>query len=422
MIKDKIINKFTEMKKELLECQKKNNKRDDLIEGSNKLKFTYEDYIIATIEEKLPEYEVKINNEKIPLDVESNKKSFEITRQDLTRKLEEMKKKLYDVQKKLDSENLDLELQKKKAEEQAAIISILTFEDGLINDTIALNNYLTKVKLDNTQHELSEKFKTLNNKLSEVQKLLSKLQTVLDNQNKCSNYELELINTLISEKDILVDETIELKEYLAQNEKKLYFEKKYKEIMFELHKLKFQMNNLCQESIEKMFKINRKFYKAQEKFSFSQSNIKKQVELKNDSLVDIYQQINDLKITQNKLELLITKKRTEFETHFETYSIIFVNNKFTLDHHENSLMKVFIFANTFMEKNGNQVIQVKNSDDYFIVERLQKLFEALKMFSINKNTQDNGRVITDKNTMYESNKAYVELLTTSKKCVIIFLK
>lgn len=447
--------------------------RDNLIEERNKLESTLsdKDCIIAANEKNLLKYEElndKINNEKIALEVKLNKTKEELENihQDLTQQLEEMKKQLYDIQEKLNSKHLDLELQKKNIEEQTAIISILNSEkDDLINDIdtlkdslsekenslvsnhIKLNNYEiqleelqslkivleselneTKVQLDNTQHDLTQKLKTSNNKVSEVQKQLDKLQTVLDNQNKCSNDQLELINSLMSEKHILVDDISRLKEYLAQNEKKLqHVENQNKEIqskkatlMLQLNQLKCQLNDLRQESTEKMFEISTKFCKAQEKLSLTQSDIKKHIELKNDSLADIYQQINYLKVIKNELELLFKKEKIDFETQLETYSINCINNKSLIDHHEDSLMEVITSADTFIEENCIQVAQVENSDDNSIIERLKKLFEALKMFIINIKTHGYEQVITHANTECGSNEAYIDLLANSNKYVFKF--
>lgn len=447
--------------------------RDNLIEERNNLKSTLsdKDCIITTNGEKLLKFKElndKLNNEKVALEVKLNqtKEESEIIRQDLTQQLEEMKKQLFDIQEKINSKHLDVELQKKNTEEQTAIISILNSEkDDLINYTnslkdslsekensllsngVKLNNYETKleelqslkivleselnetkVQLDNTQHDLTQKLETSNNKVCEVQKQLDKLQTILDNQNKCSNDQLELINSLMSEKHILVDDISRLKEYLAQNEKKLqHVENRNKEIeckkatlMLELNQLKCQLNDLRQEATNKMFDINSKFCEVQERLCLTQFDIKKHIELKNDSLADIYQQINDLKIIKNELELLLKKERLDFETQLETYSINCINNKTILDHHEGSLMEVITSADTFMEENGIQVAQVDNSDDYSIIDRLKKLFEALKMFIINIKTHGHEQVITHANTEYGSNEKYVELLANSNKYVFKF--
>lgn len=447
--------------------------RDNLIKESNLLKCTQsdKDCIIATNVEKLLKYEEQndiINNAKTALEVKVNQtnKELEITRQDLTQQLENIKKQFQNVQEELNSKHLDLELQKKYAEEQTAIVSILTSEktdlinytnklkdclsekeNALVLNDVKLNNCQkqivelkaqkdvfeselndTKVQLDHTRHDLTQKLETSNKQLNEVQEKLDKLQNVLDNQIKYSNDHLELNNTLMLEKDILVDETSRLKELLTQNEKKLqHFEKQNKEIeckkatlVLELKQLKCQLNNLRQELTENIFEMNKKFCESQENLKLTQSEIKNHIELKNNTLADIYLQINGLKTTKNELELLIKNERTDFETQLETYSINCISNESKLGHYKDSLMEVITSADTFMEENSIQVAQVENSDDYSIVERLKKLFEALKMFIININTQGNERVIAHENTECVSNESFNELLATSNKYVLEF--
>lgn len=441
--------------------------RDNLVKEINALKsiLLNKDNVIIANQRKLLEYEElnnKINTDKDTLkkELKQTNEQLETTLQGLTQQLEETEIKLYGLQEQLNCKHMDLEMQKKETEKQIALISNLTLEkNSLINETNAIKNCLlekdnilasnhiklinyesqlkellfqkpileselneTKVQLDSIQHDLIQKQKTSNEKLKEVQELLSEVQADLNNQKKYSNEQVETINTLISEKNILLVEKNKLKECLAQKENALTLNQNKEDkcknalLMFELSELKNQLNYLQEESAQKMIEMDKHVCEVHEQLSLKQSEIKKQIELKNDSLLDIYRQIHNLKTIKNELELLLKKEKTVFETCLENYSINCCNNKPIIDH-ENSLMEVITSADTFIEQNGIQVTLIANSDNYSIIERLKHLFDALKMFIININTQGNKHAIMHTNTDYTSNDAYAELLATSNKYV-----
>jgi len=448
--------------------------RDNLISETGTLKNTLlnMDGVIASNKEKLLEYEENNNNmktEKAALEIEFEKtiKQLETTCQVLTQQLEDMEKKLCDLQENLSSKHIDLETQVEETNKQIEVVSMLTSEkDNLINEIDALKNRLlekdttlelnykklinfetqseeliaqkncleselneTKVQLDNVQHDLTEQCENATNKLQEVQEQLIMVQKDLEEQNKCYKEQTEAINALTLENNNLLEETNMYKESLALNQNKLQdSDKQNKEIelqnaslmvnKLELNQLKVLLNNIRQEFIEQIVEMDKKLCEDQEQISNKQCEIKNQIKLKNDSsLADIYQKINDLKNIKNELKLVLKKERTDFETSLESYSNSLNRHTPIQDHHENSLMEVITSADTFIEQNGIQLAQVENYEEYSIIERLKKLFEALKMFIININTQGNGRAITNIKNEYASNEAYDELLTKSNTYV-----
>lgn len=376
---DKSMKKIPKNKIELLKCQKKNNQRNNLIEESNNIKSTQTDKDcsdVVTYKEKLLEFKQqshKINIEKIAPKIYMNKQNEELeTIYQNSTQLLEIKKQLNNVQKKLNSKNFDLELLIKVSKEQT-VISILISEKKELNSfTDMFKDCLsekikiafeskpneTKVKLYNTQHSLIKK-NTLHNVLSEV---------------------FLLINTFTSNKVILMDE-FKLKDYLAQNEKKLQpveiqnnqnynkqnIEYKNITLMVELYQIKCQIDDLCQKLSGNISGIKTNVYEVQYKLNQIQSGIEKYIELKNNFMADVYKVVNDL----------------------ET------------------------FVSTFIGKTYSQLAQVENSDEYSIIGKLKKTFEMLQMFIINKNTQGNE---------HGSNNAYIELFVKSNKYVFKVLK
>ncbi|XP_027840643.2 putative leucine-rich repeat-containing protein DDB_G0290503 isoform X1 [Aphis gossypii] len=438
-------------------------KIDNLINKTDALesKLLNKDSVITANQEKLLEYEEmnkKIITEKTLMEV------------DLTQRLEKMGEigtKLADLQEELNFVHMRLETQEKENDQHLKTIFTLTSDkDNLINETKTLKDCLlekeksltlnetkligfetqlnelqsqknnleselsdTKVQLDNIQHDLTQKLEVADKKLQEVEEQRINLQEELKEQNKCSIEQIEKINSLICEKNNLVNETNKLQEHLAQNkidlelnQNKLQdYVKQNKEIesqntllLTELHQLKCQMDKLRQESTEEIDKINKKNLEAQEEISNKESEINKQIKLKNDSIIDIYQKINDLKNLKVELESILNKERKNFETYFETclnYSSNHIQNKPIVGHHD-SLIEVITSADTFIEQNGIQLAQVENCDEYSIIEKVKKIFEVLKMFIISLKSQGNEQTID--HISNESNEAYTELLAISK--------
>ncbi|KAF0772968.1 putative leucine-rich repeat-containing protein isoform X1 [Aphis craccivora] len=370
----------------------------------------------------------KINSlmcEKNNLESELNdtKVQLDNIQHDLTQKLEVANKKLQEVEEQCINLQEELNEQNKCSIEQIEKINSLICEKNNLESEVSD----TKVQLDNIQHDLTQKLELANKKLQDVKEQHINLQEELKEQNKCSVEQIEKINSLMCEKNNLVNETNKLKEHLAQNEIDLeltqnklqdYF-KQNKEIesqntllLTELNQLKCQMNKLPQESTEEIDKINIKNLKAQEELT--ETEINEQIKLKNDTIIDIYQKINDLKKLKVELESILNKERKNFETYFETclnYSFNHIQNKPIVDHND-SLIEVITSADTFIEQNGIQLAQVENCDEYSIIEKLKKIFEVLKMFIISLKSQGNEQTID--HISNESNEAYTELLAISK--------
>ncbi|KAL4131608.1 hypothetical protein QTP88_008900 [Uroleucon formosanum] len=301
---------------------------------------------------------------------------------------------------------------------------LLEYEE--INDKIITEKGVIEIKLENIQQNLTQKLEVTNKKLQEVEVQLINQKEELDEQSKCSIEQVEKINSLMYENNNLVNETNKLKECLVQkefdlrlNQNKLQdLDKQNKEIecqnmslVIKLNELKCQLNNLSQESTEEIDKMDKKLSEAQNQLSLKQSEIK----LKNDSITDIYQKIKYLKDVKIEVESILKKERKYFETCFETclnYSFDYIKNNPILDHHHDSLIEVITSADTFIEHNGIQLAQVENSDVNSIIERVKKIFEALKMFIINLKTQGTEQIMNHTNN--ESNEAYTELLALSK--------
>ncbi|XP_026816306.1 putative leucine-rich repeat-containing protein DDB_G0290503 isoform X4 [Rhopalosiphum maidis] len=427
--------------------------RDDLINKTDVLENTLlnKDIAITANQEKLLKYE-ELNDRII-----TEKTVMEV---DLTQRLEEMDTKLADLQEELHIVHLSLKTQEEENDQHLKTIFVLTSDkDNLINETKTLKDCLlekektltlndtkligfetqlnelqskkkyleaelnvTKVQLDNVQ----QKLKVTNKKLQEVEKQHNNLQEELDIQHKCSIEQLEKINSLTSEKNNFVNETNKLKENLAQNEIDLELtQNKLKDydtqnnelesrntlLLTELNQLKCQLNNLRQESTEEIDKINKKNLEAQEQFSHKQSEMNEQIKLKNGLIKDIYQKINHLKNMKVELESILKKEKKNFETCLN-YSFNHIKNNPIIDNHHDSLIEVITSADTFIEQNGIQLTQVENCDEYSIIEKVKKIFEALKMFIISLKSQGNEQAIDY--TKNESNEAYTELLALSK--------
>lgn len=249
--------------------------KDNLINETNMLnsKLLNKDNVIASNSVKFLEYEDqnnKIISEKVALETELNKtiNQLESTRQDFETQLEEFRTKKCCLKSEL-SETIE--------------------------------------QLDTIQNDRTQQLEVTQNKLQEVQEQIIKLQVDLEEQIKYSSEQVETINTLTNEKCKLVDEINILKERLFQNENALNklndCDKHNKEIVLknaslklELNQLKCLLNNLRQEIREQFIEMNKMLCEAQEDFGNKQFEIKNQIKLKNDSLTDIYQKINDLKI------------------------------------------------------------------------------------------------------------------------------
>lgn len=370
--------------------------KNNLINETNMLnsKLLNKDNAIASNSVKLLEYEDqnnKIKSEKVALELELNKiiNQLENTCQDFKTQLKELHTQKHCLESELSE---------------------------------------TLVQLDIIQHDRTHQLEIKENKLLEVQEQITKLQVDLEEQTKYSNEQVEIINTLTFEKCKLIDEINTLKEHLFQTENSLNklndYDKQNKEVelknaslMLELNQLKCLLGNLRQESTEQFVEMDKKLCEVQGQFSLKQYEIKKHIELKNNSLTDIFKKINDLKNIKNELELVLKKERTDFEIYLETYSISCIYNKPMHDSNHDSLMEVITSADTFIEQNGIQLAQVENYDEYTIIERLKKLFEALKMFIININTRGNEQAIIHANNEYISTEKYDELLAKSNMYV-----
>lgn len=432
------------------------SEKDNLINRIDVLESTLlkKDNDITANQEKLIVYEEmndKIITEKTVMEVE------------LTQRLEEMENNLSGLQEIVNCKNLDLETREMENDQLLKTISSLTSDkDNLINETKTLKDCLlekektltlndiklikfetlleelqsqkkcleeelnvTREQLDNTQHKMTQKLEVSNTKLQEIEEQLINLKEELDEHNKCSIEQVEKINSLMCEKNNLVNEINKLKECLVQNEfdlglnqnKLQDFDKQNKEIecqnmslIIELNELKCQLNNLRHESTEEIDKMSKQLLEAQEQLSHKQSEIK----LKNDSITDIYQKINYLKNVKVELESMLKNERKNVETYFETClnSLYQIKNKPILDHQHDSLVEVITSADTFIEQNGIQLARVENCDEYSIIERVKKIFEALKVFIISLKTQGNEQIMNHTNN--ESNEAYTELLALSK--------
>lgn len=433
--------------------------KDNLNNKINALESTLlnKDSVIAANQEKMFEYEElhnKIITEKALMETE------------LTQRLEDMETKLSGLQIELNCK------QEKNCQQLKVIFDLTSEQDHLINETNKLKECLlekentlklndikfiefktqleelqsqksyleaelkdTKVQLDNIKQNLTQKLETKNKKIIEVEEQLMKLQEKLEEQNKCSIEQVEKINSLLCEKNNLVNEKNKLNECLVKNELDLAsnqnklqdYNKENKEmeyrntsLMIELNQLKCELNNLRQESTEEIAKMDVRLMEAQEQLSINQSEMNKQIKLKNDSLENIKQQINDLKNVKVELESILKEERKNFET--LNYSFNHIKNKPILDHQHDSLIEVISSADTFIEENGIQLAQVENYDEYSIMERVKKIFEALKVFIMSLKTQVNEQTNTHTNNEYSSNEAYTELLTISKKYIFHLIK
>lgn len=458
-------NEFEKQTKELSEETKivniLNAEKDTLLEKIKELQkcWNEKENYFKSLQEKVNNWEKQqqeLQTQKMKLELKVNEQNIELknVHQESKQELEDMDSKHIEVQELLYKKQIEIDEYINKYLCQIETITLLTSErDNLIHETNALkNSILVKdtviatmqekvldcekqndiIKSDKISLEMDLK---QSNKQLEIT-CLSLTQQLEDMEKKLSNYqkELNIDNVNLTEKNNLVGETNRLQKCLVETEcalatnqneledlNKLYKETESKNmlLMSELNDLKCKLINVHQEYTEKMFDMDKKLNEAQEQFDYKQSEIEKQIELKNTSLADIYNKINDLKNIKIELESLLKKEKKEFETCLETYSNYSpsVNeNKTTLDD-QDSLMEVITSADTFIEQNGIQLVHVENCDDYSIIERLKKLFEALKMFIVNINTLGNERAIAHHDSNV-SNESYTELLTKSNRYVV----
>ncbi|CAI6360530.1 unnamed protein product [Macrosiphum euphorbiae] len=463
-IQEKLILEQNELKKQIETISLLNADKDRLQEETNKLHkcMSINEYTLKSLQEKVliceKEYE-ELQTLKTNLVSELNESQLKLTNlhQESKEKLENMDIKYIELQEKYNKNQVELdEYISKYNTHMKRITDLISERDNLINKTDALestlldkDNVITanqeklleyeelndkiiiekaviEVQLENIQHNLTQKLEATNKKLQEVEEQLINQKEELDKQNKCSIEQVEKNNLLMYENNNLVNQTNKLKECLAQrefdlglNQNKLQdLDKQNKEIecqnmslMIKLNEFKCQLNNLSQKSTEEIDKLDKKLLEAQKQLSHMQSEIK----LKNDSITDIYQKIKYLKDVKVELESILKKERKHFETCFETcfnYSFDYIKNNPIVDHHHDSLIEVITSADTFIEQNGIQLARVENCDVNSIIERVKKIFEALKMFIINLKTQGTEQIMNHTNN--ESNEAYAELLALSK--------
>ncbi|XP_016662205.1 interaptin isoform X2 [Acyrthosiphon pisum] len=470
-IQEKLIIEQNDLKKQIEKSNEQiktisllNADKDRLEEEINKLLkcMSINEYSLKSLQEKVliceKEYE-ELQTLKTNLVSELNESQLKLTNlhQESKKKLEDMDTKYIELQEKYNKNQVELsEYIIKYNTHMKTITDLISERDNLINKTDALqsalldkDNVITanqeklleyeemndkiiiekavmEVQLENIQHNLTQKLEATNKKLKEVEVQLINQKEELDKQNKCSIEQAEKNNLLMYENNNLVNETNKLKECLVQrefdlglNQNKLQdLDKQNKEIecqnmslMMELNELKCQLNNLSRESTEEIDKMDKKLLEAQKQLSHKQSEIK----LKNDSITDIYQKIKYLKDVKVELESIIKKEKKQIEICFETclnYSFDYIKNNPIVDHHHDSLIEVITSADTFIEQNGIQLARVENCDVNSIIERVKKIFEALKMFIINLKTQGIEQIMNHTNN--ESNEAYTELLALSK--------
>lgn len=458
------------------------SERDNLANEINVLKNTLlnNDDIITSVREKLLEYEeqnIELKTKNVTLEIELTQayKQSEIKNQDLTRHIKEIEDKLSILEEELNFKKVELETQKNVNMEKMEIITILTSDkDNLISESNSLKGHLLETKnalasnqtklinfesllkdiesrniclqselkeskeqVDNNQYDMTQKLETTKSELCIIEEQFFKLQVDLEKQNKYLNQEKEVVNNLICERNSLVDEAKVIKECLTQKEYNLEskqnkfadyndhskkIETPNASLLLKLNELKSELNSLRQQSTEQIVEMNKKLCEAQDQLSQHQSEMK----LKNNSLIDIYHKINDLKNIKNELALILSKERTEFDLCVETcsnYTLNCINNKSIDDYHQDSLLEVITSADTFIEQNGIHLAQVDNCNEYPIIEKLKKLFEALKMFIININTQGNDQLaVIHTDSTCTSNEAYTELLTKSNAYVFNCIK
>lgn len=336
---------------------------------------------------------VKIIDEKESLS--NNIKSLEDTLSHKEYEFNLCEGKLYDCCNTIN------DLEKKIEDKSNQNSSLKLLHDETISQMTKENEDLT-LQLDIKEKQLSEIQEKLNHGQKELEKQVQIITTLTHEINKLKEYQTQNENVLASNEDKLLDYDKQNKEIKSQNAS----------LLLELKELKCKLNDLRQESSEQINKMGEKIHETHQQLSLKQSEIGKQIELKNDSLADIYQKINDLKKKKNELELVLKKERTDFETCLETCSNCIYSRPIK-DNHQDSLMEVITSADTFIEQNGIQIIQVENCDEYSIIERLKKLFEALKMFIININTLGNEQSIKHTDNEYVSNEIYADLLAKS---------
>lgn len=453
------------------------SERDNLANDNNLFKNTLlnNENVMTSFQDKLLEDEeqnikLKTENDTLKMELTQAYKQSEIRNQDLTQNIKKIENKLSCLEEELNFKKVELETQKNVNIEKMEIITILTSDkDNLIIESNSLKDHLLETKntlasnqtklmhfesqlkdiesqniclqselkeskeqVDNNQYSLIQKLETAKSELCIIEEKFFKLQVDLEAQNKHLNQQKEIVNNLTCERNNLIDETKRIKECLTQKEHDLEskqnkfadyndhnkkIETQNASLLLNLHELNCELNSLRQQSTEQIVEMDKKLCEAQDQLSQHQSEMK----LKNNSLIDIYHRINDLKNIKNELELILSKERTEFELCVETfsnYTLNCINNKSIDNHQQDSLLEVITSADTFIEQNGIQLTQVENCDEFSIVEKLKKLFEALKMFIININTQGNDQVaVVHTDTTHTSNEAYTELLTKSNAYV-----
>jgi len=428
-VQQNLNNKHIELENQIQCC---NEQRDTIVKLNDEKECLSNK--IRNLEDSLSHYEYKFN-------------LCEGKLYDCSNSIDTLEKQLYLI----NNEKSLLELQLNET------ITKLTLErDNLINITDVLESTLLNkdnVIADNQEKlleykEINDKIITeksamevkLTQRLEEMEHNLSGLQEIvnckhldLETREKENDQLLKTISSLSLDKDNLINETKALKDCLLEKEKTLSlsdikllgFEKQNKELecqntlmVKELNELKCQLNNVRQELTEEIDRMDKKLLEAQEQLSYKQSEIK----LKNDSITDIYHKVNYLKNMKVELESILKNERKNVETCFETClnSLYQIKNKPVLDQHHDSLIEVITSADTFIEQNGIQLARVENCDEYSIIERVKKVFEALKMFIISLKTQGNEQIMNHTNN--ESNDAYTELLALSKTYVFHLIK
>ncbi|XP_050542279.1 golgin subfamily B member 1-like isoform X2 [Daktulosphaira vitifoliae] len=461
---------FNEQLKKLASCDyliaELNSEKKNLLKEINSLKHTLsdKDLVIVANKTKIQEYEHSfdsLTNEKESLFDNLSRCNIELenTRNNLMLQIDEMTNRLYSLEEKLTIEKTNMAFRTKELEEKDNLIAILTSEkDNFCNEINHLKNSLAKKDYDlsinveklnnnekkiiellnlkeylelqlkeneNVHHEMKEKLEVSYKNLNEIKQPYIDLQLELVKQKVQSDEQESLITSLKNEKKLLRDDIKLINETLLQRDTELcklkvdinYFKNKNIAFINELNMLKSLLKSLQQEAVQLFSFVESKLNYIEKQFSLQLSKVMKQIEIKQSTLCVMKQEVNYLKEAKDNLKLFLQNKKEEFEKYMLDFLSLSTNTvkiePIEVDH-QNSLMEVITSADTFIEQNGIQLGLLGNLNEYSIIERLKKLFEALKMFIININTQSSLRAITQTDGQPITDEAYIELLAKSK--------
>jgi len=250
--------------------------------------------------------------------------------------------------KKLQKCYEDEELQTMKSKQQPDGLKYIELEKKFNEKKIEVEEYIIKYNCLK---------KTIADLTSERDNLINKTDALENALLNCSH-------NFISGSNILKNYFIEIGKQMTLCEVKVSsIEKSLKELQNKNKNLETELNDTKVQS------------------GAIQHNLTQKLEVTNKKLHEVEEQLVNLKEELNEqIKCSIEQAEKINSLTYENNNLV---NENSLSEHHALLIEVITSADTFIEQNGIPLAsQVENCDEYSIIERIKKVFEAMKMFII----------------------------------------